>query len=83
MHAPFGRIGSGGNGTKSAKELKIYNIKYISIQYIISLYIILKGEKVMTDNERDQELVRLFKEGKNRKEIAEETGRNTQVCAGI
>ena len=75
MHAPFGKIGSGGNGTKSAKELKIYNIRSILIQYIISLHIILKGEKVMTVNERDQEIVRLFKEGKNRKEISEETGR--------
>ena len=37
----------------------------------------------MTDNERDQEIVRLFKEGKNRKEIADETGANTQVCAGV
>lgn len=35
----------------------------------------------MTDNERDQELVRLFKEGKNRKEIAEETGREySSLC---
>lgn len=74
MHAPFGKIGSDGNGTKSVKELKIYNIIYIPTQYI-------KGEKVMTDNERDQEIVRLFKEGKNRKEIAEETGREySSLC---
>ena len=35
----------------------------------------------MTDNERDQEIVRLFKEGKNRKEISEETGREySSLC---
>ena len=35
----------------------------------------------MTVNERDQELVRLFKEGKNRKEISEETGREySSLC---
>ena len=37
----------------------------------------------MTDNERDQEIIRLFKEGKNRKEIPRRQGANTQVCAGV